>query len=148
MRSTHTYVLLEVSPPAYQEIRQKLELAGYQHAFDQDGGRSVIDMHGIALAVDQDLSTHVDPAAAAMGTVKSIAVMLGWSNVPPRSSLERNISALKARPVNELRELGQWIEQNFDLGTERSQVADPTILTLTKVYSHILERIAALKGNA
>jgi len=30
-------------------------------------------------------------------TVASIAAMLGWSNVPPRATLERNISALNAQ---------------------------------------------------
>lgn len=43
---THTYAVLDVSRAAYDEIRRKLDAAGYQHAFDGD----VIDMHGIALA--------------------------------------------------------------------------------------------------
>jgi hypothetical protein len=42
---TRTYAVLEVTPMAYQEIRQRLEKAGYQHAIDNDK----IDMHGIAL---------------------------------------------------------------------------------------------------
>lgn len=42
---THTYATLEVSAEAYDEIKRKLEDAGYQHAFI-DGA---IDMHGIAL---------------------------------------------------------------------------------------------------
>lgn len=44
-RSTHTYAILEVSPAAYDEIRAKLEAAGYEHAF-HDG---LVDMHGLAL---------------------------------------------------------------------------------------------------
>ena len=44
---TYTYAILEISPAAYREIREKLEAAGYQHAFEPDGA---IDMHGIALA--------------------------------------------------------------------------------------------------
>lgn len=47
--STHTYALLEVSPAVYAEIREKLQAAGYDHAFHRDGDRDVIDMHGIAL---------------------------------------------------------------------------------------------------
>lgn len=50
MRSTHTYVVLEISQDAYDEIRAKLESAGYQHAF-MDGGE--IDMHGIAVNLDE-----------------------------------------------------------------------------------------------
>jgi hypothetical protein len=48
---THSYAVLNVSPAAYQEIRALLASSGYQHAFHQDDGREVIDMHGIALAV-------------------------------------------------------------------------------------------------
>jgi hypothetical protein len=43
---THTYVTLEVSAAAFNEIKSKLEQAGYDHTFMDDGG---IDMHGIAL---------------------------------------------------------------------------------------------------
>ena len=47
--STYTYALLEVSPAAYAEIKTKLEAAGYAHAFHEEDGKVVIDMHGIAL---------------------------------------------------------------------------------------------------
>lgn len=43
---THTYVELEVSAVAYDEIAAKLREAGYHHSFDGD---LAIDMHGIAL---------------------------------------------------------------------------------------------------
>jgi len=47
---THTYAILDVSSAAYEEIRQKLAEAGYEHAFNDDGdGRECIDMHGVAL---------------------------------------------------------------------------------------------------
>lgn len=46
LNMTHTYVTLDISPAAYDEIRAKLEEAGYQHAF-MEGGE--IDMHGLAL---------------------------------------------------------------------------------------------------
>lgn len=49
-RMTYTYVTLEVSHAAYQEIKDKLEAAGYHHAFHEDREDGVlIDMHGIAL---------------------------------------------------------------------------------------------------
>lgn len=51
MSYTHTYVILEVSQAAYDEIKSKLEAAEYQHAFHEDREHGVvIDMHGIALA--------------------------------------------------------------------------------------------------
>jgi len=46
MRATHTFAILEVSPAVYEEIREKLKAAGYQHAFMADGS---IDMYGIAI---------------------------------------------------------------------------------------------------
>ncbi len=47
---THTYAVLEVSQAVYDEIRAKLEAAGYDHAFHEDP--DVIDMHGIALQAE------------------------------------------------------------------------------------------------
>jgi hypothetical protein len=51
---THTYVILGISSAAYKEIKDKLEAAGYQHAFhdDRDGDGILVDMHGIALKDD------------------------------------------------------------------------------------------------
>lgn len=46
VKSTHTFVELELSPAAYDEIANKLRAAGYDHAF-MDGG--AIDMHGIGV---------------------------------------------------------------------------------------------------
>lgn len=50
---THTYALLKLSKTAYEEIRLKLELAGYDFQFhpnDESPENPVIDMHGIAVA--------------------------------------------------------------------------------------------------
>jgi hypothetical protein len=49
---SYTYVILDVSPAAYAEIRAKLEAAGYGHAFHREDDGEVIDMHGIALRED------------------------------------------------------------------------------------------------
>jgi hypothetical protein len=49
VRQTHTYALLEVSPPVFNEIAQKLKAAGYEHAFT---GKNEIDLNGIGLAPD------------------------------------------------------------------------------------------------
>lgn len=50
---SHTYAILEVSPVAYADIRARLDASGYGQAFHQDDEHGeVIDMHGIALAVD------------------------------------------------------------------------------------------------
>lgn len=49
IRPTHTFAVLKVSQSAYDEIREKLQTAAYDHAFHENG---VIDMHGIALQTD------------------------------------------------------------------------------------------------
>lgn len=47
---SHTYAVLEVSKATFDEVRQKLKEAGYEHAFHEDLFHDeVIDMHGIAL---------------------------------------------------------------------------------------------------
>lgn len=46
LTSTHTYVIMELSPAAYDEIAQKMREAGYDHVFGEDGE---IDMYGIAV---------------------------------------------------------------------------------------------------
>lgn len=48
-RATHTYVLMEVSQPTYDEIYEKLRDAGYDHVI-QDGR---LTMSGIAVTSEQ-----------------------------------------------------------------------------------------------
>lgn len=64
IRQTHTYVTLEISDEAYQEIRSKLDAAGYQHTF-MPGGE--IDLSGIA--VKSDGVDALELAAMARGLV-------------------------------------------------------------------------------
>jgi hypothetical protein len=52
LRQSHTFAILELSEAAYNEIRLKLHRAGYEHAFIQQDSRPVIDMHGIAVALE------------------------------------------------------------------------------------------------
>jgi len=44
--NTYTFALMQVSKATYDEIKQKLEEAGYGHAIQEDGA---LDMHGIGL---------------------------------------------------------------------------------------------------
>lgn len=49
MTHTRTFVTMDLSPAAYEEVASKLREAGYKHAFHDDGeGRILLDMHGIA----------------------------------------------------------------------------------------------------
>jgi len=51
---TYTYVLMEVSPSTYKEVRKKLEEAGYFKALHQDREDGILlDMHGIALKLEK-----------------------------------------------------------------------------------------------
>ena len=47
---TYTYVTLELSQEAYEEVATKLRAAGYSHAFNG----TTIDMHGLAIIPSQD----------------------------------------------------------------------------------------------
>jgi hypothetical protein len=49
VRHTRTFALLDLSPAAYAEVRQKLLQASYDHVFTEVDGREVIDMNGIAV---------------------------------------------------------------------------------------------------
>ena len=49
MARTYTFAVLEVSKPAFDEIKKHLEAAGYGDQFIMDEKALIIDMHGIAL---------------------------------------------------------------------------------------------------
>lgn len=51
--TTHTFVILPVSANTYNEIYNKLALAGYEHAFITEDEGVVIDMHGIAISLEE-----------------------------------------------------------------------------------------------
>lgn len=53
VRRTHTFALLELSGPAFEEVKGKLTAAGYSHAFTEVDGKPVIDMHGIAVVAEE-----------------------------------------------------------------------------------------------
>lgn len=53
--ATHTYAILELPKPMWDEAHRRLAAAGYTHAFHTKfDGRCLIDMHGIALAEEVD----------------------------------------------------------------------------------------------
>lgn len=54
LSTTYTYAVLAVSDAAYEEIKQKLEEAGYNHVFHENRHGVVIDMHGIALGRENE----------------------------------------------------------------------------------------------
>jgi len=47
---TYTYAVLDVEGSTYRDIARRLIKADYGHAFHEDDGRQIIDMHGIAIA--------------------------------------------------------------------------------------------------
>jgi hypothetical protein len=56
MRNTYTYATLAVSPAAFEEIRAKLQAAGYADQFQFSKHQDtpyLIDMHGIALTLEK-----------------------------------------------------------------------------------------------
>ena len=55
LRTTHTVVILAVSQATYEEIKQKLLAAGYDHAFINNRYEDeIMDMTGIGLTLDDE----------------------------------------------------------------------------------------------
>jgi hypothetical protein len=55
LRQTYTFVTLDLSDASFNEIKQKLEAASYQHCFIDDGnGKILIDMRGIAVKKEEE----------------------------------------------------------------------------------------------
>jgi hypothetical protein len=52
MTYTRTFAIMEVSQAVYDEIKAKLEAAGYEDAVHTSGDGVVLDLHGIALALE------------------------------------------------------------------------------------------------
>src|SRR6516165_2840434 len=53
---THTYAILKVSPPTYNEVARRMQQAGHNNVFHEGKGKHpVIDMHGIALEPDVEI---------------------------------------------------------------------------------------------
>lgn len=53
---THTVATMEVSPLVFEEIKAKLQAAGYDHAILDEDGSQLIDMTGIGLERSGQLS--------------------------------------------------------------------------------------------
>ena len=51
---SRTYVILNLSQAAWDEIAEKLSAAGYSHAFHQRTDGVVIDMHGLAVQAEKE----------------------------------------------------------------------------------------------
>ena len=66
LRSTHTRVVMDVSPETFQEIHDKMKEAGYHHAIYKDEDGITVDMSGLAIrkvkvmaATSHDLMPHI-----------------------------------------------------------------------------------------
>ena len=75
---TYTYVELEVSASAYDEIAQKLRAADYGHVF---GKRGEIDMAGIALTRQKDSPEITEAVRQDVRQVWSEPVVNVWDEV-------------------------------------------------------------------
>lgn len=81
-RTTHTYAIAPVSKATFDEVAKVLKDAGYDHAFDTREG--TIDMHGIALQVQNDGPAVQEPARCDCTTLAE-----GCSMEPPSSPIGR-----------------------------------------------------------
>lgn len=87
LRSTHTVVTLEISVAAFNEIREKLEAAGYQHAIfaDASHGSLMIDMTGIGLT-PPPVQIDMTKPSAVRTTLDEIDCSCGASFYPAASA--------------------------------------------------------------
>jgi hypothetical protein len=53
LRQTHTYAILPVVKEIYEVIRHKLLVANYNHLLIRHGSTEVLNMHGIALQIEE-----------------------------------------------------------------------------------------------
>lgn len=63
-RSTHTFAKLALSEAAYEEIKTKLEKAGYSDQFHENEecpASPVINMHGIAVVPEVEMTVTEEP---------------------------------------------------------------------------------------
>ena len=81
---TYTYAILRVSQQTYDEIRQKLAEAGYQHAFHPSttAESDVIDMRGIGLC-----ASPADPTPRYAVTIEGREV--------PAENLEQTVNCIR-----------------------------------------------------
>lgn len=63
MRMTHTYVNLELSRAAYEEIKTKLIATGYEDTFIKADGEVRIPMQGIAVVSEKKQGPREDLVA-------------------------------------------------------------------------------------
>lgn len=80
IRSTHTYAELDVSRETYDEIKGRLDLAGYEDKFDQynktDGGYPAIDMQGIAVVRGEFSVSRPSVRSFTMGIIVGVCSIL------------------------------------------------------------------------
>lgn len=53
MSGTHTYALMALSAAAVAEIAAAFRAAGYEHAIHEEDGKTVFDMHGLAVHAEE-----------------------------------------------------------------------------------------------
>lgn len=114
LRQTHTFVILELSQAAYDEIAEKLRAAGYDYAFNKCEGKIVIDMNGIAVGVEetQEVMPIVDPTLACygVGTPGSLGSRSKFSDFDDLTTHEKDLNPAQGN----LDELSKGMQQLFD----------------------------------
>lgn len=77
---SHTFATLELSAAAYNEIREKLKAAGYDHAFHDDGH---LDLHGLAANTEHEAGCYSKPYPEGRGGPCGCGVMFPRLNLAP-----------------------------------------------------------------
>jgi hypothetical protein len=86
-------VILEVSPAVYEEIRLKLIAADYRHCFNEQSGKEVIDMTGIALQAENEETLRTSQCPLCLHT----AELPGFIGICPACGKETREAIRKIR---------------------------------------------------
>jgi hypothetical protein len=81
-------------------------------------------------------------------TIKSIAAMLGWENVPPRDSLEANIRAIKARVVTLEDAQGAMVLAGFPLADyDPDEVIEKLAAQVATLTQQLTDTVSRWEGT-
>ena len=86
LRTTYTYVTMELSPATYAEIRKILMDAGYNHAFHEDG---IIDMNGLAVKDDLNKAEYADWYGTVVGVQETAEATIQLLEVTSATGVPR-----------------------------------------------------------
>ncbi len=133
---------LENARQVIRDLRE--EKTGMENAWAEET-RALEQCEKDAVKSDEEIARLDTELEKQTRIVKSVAVMLGWENVPPQATLERDISAMKARIALSDDEIGKLREWR---SSERQTWAEETAALEKRVNEAELTESGVIEGSA